>query len=404
MPKLVVPLSDAQIKRLKSPDSGSLKFSDGGGLYLLLTADGGRYWRMDYTRPIIKKRNTLAFGSYPALSLAGAREKREAARRLLVNQIDPAEQKKQDQRAALLSAINTFESVANEWIKKRKAAESTKEKDVYLLTDPIRIFGKRTLDDILPVEILEVCQISEKQGHLEKARKIRAKVGQVFRYGVATGRCKRDPTSDLRGALETPQVKHHAALIEPDKVGELLRDIDHYSGRYTTVQALKIAAYTFVRPAELRKALWSEIDLEQREWRYTPPKTRKQTSVDLVVPLSTQVVDILTSLKSITGNSLYVFPAIHTNVKPMSENTVNQALRRMGWEKEEMCGHGFRAMAKTILEEKLRFDDRLTEMQLGHQVRDMHGRAYNRTKYIDDRAAMMQQWADYLDGLRDSGR
>lgn len=400
MPRIVTPLSDSQIKRTKPPETGSTKLYDGDGLYLLLSADGGRYWRMDYTRPVTKKRNTLAFGSYPHVSLADARQKRTAARQLIAAHIDPAEQRDEERRIATLNAANTFEAVAIEWMSKRKASEATKKKDQYLLSEAIRELGSRPIKDVLPIHILQVCQISEKQGLLEKASKTRAKIGQVMRYAVATGRCERDPTIDLRGALETPMVKHHASVIEPERVAQLLRDIQHYSGRFTTVQALNLLAFTFVRPGELRHAKWADINLESRQWCYTPAKTRKQTEVELIVPLADQAIEILVSLKQITGHSIYVFPATHTNTKPMSENTLNQALRRMGWEGAEMCGHGFRAMARTILEEQLGYEDRLIEMQLGHQVRDMHGRAYNRTKFLDQRRQMMQVWADYLYRLK----
>lgn len=321
-------------------------------------------------------------------------------RQLIAAHIDPAEQRDEERRIATLNAANTFEAVAIEWMSKRKASEATKKKDQYLLSEAIRELGSRPIKDVLPIHILQVCQISEKQGLLEKASKTRAKIGQVMRYAVATGRCERDPTIDLRGALETPMVKHHASVIEPERVAQLLRDIQHYSGRFTTVQALNLLAFTFVRPGELRHAKWADINLESRQWCYTPAKTRKQTEVELIVPLADQAVEILASLKQITGHSIYVFPATHTNTKPMSENTLNQALRRMGWEGAEMCGHGFRAMARTILEEQLGYEDRLIEMQLGHQVRDMHGRAYNRTKFLDQRRQMMQVWADYLDRLK----
>jgi len=399
MPRTVKPLSDTQIKFAK-PRELQYKLSDGDGLYLLVKPDGVKLWRMDYTRPITKKRNTLAFGVYPDISLADARSKREEARKLIALGSDPSEQRKEDARVAKIAAANTFESVALEWLSKQKFAESTKEKSKYLLILPFLKFGHRPISEILPYEVLDVCRIAEKEGHLEKARRIRQRCSQVFRYGVALGICSSDPTRDLRGALEAPETRHHSAIVDPCEVGRLLVDIENYSGNYTTVSALKIAPMLFTRPGELRALKWADLDLDLAQWRYTPPKTKKKTGIQMIVPLASQVVGILRELQAIHGHSEYVFPAIHTKLKCMSENTINQALRRMGWEADQVCGHGFRATARTILEDVLDYPPELIEMQLGHQVKDPNGRAYNRTWKLVKRTEMMQHWADYLDDLR----
>lgn len=398
MPKIVKPLTDKEIKSAKPMDK-PYKLSDGGGLYLLVK-DGAKFWRFDYSRPVIKKRNTLALGGYPTVSLAEARVKRDEARKLLDEGVDPSEQKKTEIRAARVAATNTFESVANEWLSKQDYSSATFEKAEYLLRLPILKLGNRPINEILPIDVLEVCRIAEREGRLEKARGMMNKCSQIFRYGVACSLCLSDPTRDLKGALKSPEKRHLPALIDPAEVGQLLKDIDHYQGRFTTLQALKLAPLLFIRPGELRAVKWEDVDLDTAELRFRPPKTRKQTGVDLVIPLSTQAIHILKELESVSSSSIYVFPATHTNVKCMSENTINQALRRMGWESDQVCGHGFRATARTILEEVLEYRYEWIEMQLGHQVRDANGRAYNRTRFLDQRKKMMQHWADYLDELK----
>lgn len=399
MPKIAKPLTDLQIRQAKPKDK-PYKLSDGEGLYLLVKLDGAKLWRLDYTRPIIKKRNTLALGVYPEISLSDARLKRDNAKKLLAKEIDPSEQKKADLREAKVASGNTFEAVALEWLSKQKYADATHEKAIYLLKLPFQKFGNRPIAEIMPIDVLDVCRIPEKEGHLEKARKTMNKCSQVFRYGVAISACKADPTRDLRGALETPYTEHHAAIIEPVELGRLLQDIEHYSGFYTTISALKLAPILFTRPGELRALRWASINLDVGEWRYTPPKTKKSTGIEMIVPLPTQAIVILKELQIVNGHTDFVFPSSHTSLKPMSENTINQALRRMGWGGDQMCGHGFRATARTILEEVLEYSPELIEMQLGHQVKDTNGRAYNRTKHLTKRKEMMQAWADYLDGLK----
>lgn len=399
MPKLVVPLNDAQIKKAKPADK-PFKMFDGSGLYLLIDKNGGKFWRFDYTRPVVKKRNTIALGEYPEVTLADARRKRDELRKQINQGTDPSEEKKRIAAEKILEHNATFKAVAEDWLKRQNYAPASINKATRLLSYAYLAFGDRPISALNPRDILAVCRKLEDRGVLETAREVKIKCGQVMRYGVAIGVCERDMTQDLRGALQTPVVTHRAAVVEPIAFGRLLSDIDHYDGKLTTQIALKIAPLVFVRPGELRMAKWADIDFDKKLWCYTPPKTKRQTGIEHVVPLSRQVVDLLQSLRPYTQHSEYVFPALHTIVKPMSENTINQAIRRLGYASDEMCGHGFRAAARTILEEVLNYPIEIIEQQLAHVVKDMHGRAYNRTKHIDKRTEMMQAWADYLDTLK----
>lgn len=400
MPKIVTPLTDTQVKRAKSNPDSNQKLFDGGGLYLLIDKSGSKFWRLDYTRPQSKKRNTLAVGVYPAVSLADARLFRDNTKKLLAQGIDPSEQKKKEVIAHQLELKNTFCVLAKEWLSRQDFSEATIKKSEYLLKFAYDDFGNKPVSEITPKDVLDVCRKIETKGNHETAKGVKVKCGQVFRYGVGLGICDRDVTQDLRGVLKPPQVTHRAAIIEPNELGHLLVAIDNYQGKFVTQIALKIAPLVFVRPIELRTAKWSDIDLEAHLWKYTPPKTKKQTGLQHIVPLSNQVMALLLVIKPITEKSEYVFPAVHTNVKPMSENTINQALRRLGYSGDEVCGHGFRATARTILDEVLGYPLDVIEQQLAHTVRDMHGRAYNRTKHLDKRIEMMQRWSDYLDDLK----
>ncbi|WOE32729.1 MULTISPECIES: tyrosine-type recombinase/integrase [unclassified Acinetobacter] len=400
MARTVVPLNDTKIKKAKSEGS-NVKLSDGGGLYLLIDKKNNKFWRFDYYRPYSKKRNTISFGSYPEVSLADARSRRDEARSLLAQNIDPREEKLRINNEITNSLENTFKKIAEEWKTKQNFAESTIQKSNSLLEVIYENIGNKPIDKITPVDVLNVCRIYERQGKLETAKKVKVRCGQVFRYGVATGRCERDVTQDLRGAIKTPVVRHMPAITDIKEFARLLDAIDQYDGTIITKIAFKIAPLVFVRPGELRKAKWADIDLDGAIWAYTPPKTRIKTGVELIVPLATQVVTLLKEIHPITSNcSEYVFPAVTSSKRPMSDNTINQAFRRLGYEREAVSAHGFRASARTILEEQLEFPVEIIEMQLGHQVRDMHGRAYNRTKHLEKRKIMMQAWADYCDKIK----
>ena len=394
-----MPLTDTFLKTLKysRDDNKPQREYDTEGLYVEITPKGVKKWQMKYKRPITGKENRLSFGIYPEVSLKEARQKRDDARKLLKDNIDPSEAKKEEKRLSVLQAANTFEAIANEWLNKQDhLAQATHKKSTWLLSFAINHFGRKNITDISSLDVLAVCRIFEDQNKRETAKRIKVKCGQVFRYAIATGRATYEPTQALKGALQPVITNHQAAITDPSQVARLMQDIHGYEGHYITIFALKLAPLVFVRPSELRTAKWTDIDLNAKEWRYHVHKTKTEH----IVPLSSQAVKLLTDLKSISSNSPYVFPSIRTNQRPMSENTINAALRRLGYTSEQMCGHGFRAMARTILDEVLDYPIEVIEMQLAHAVKDANGRAYNRTKYIKQRHDMMQHWSDYLDDLR----
>ncbi|AIY40145.1 Integrase [Collimonas arenae] len=347
------------------------------------------------------KQKTLALGVYPAVSLAKARKRRDEARELLAEGIDPGKAKRDDKQAKIAAAAFTFETVARTWLGKTAAnrAESTQEKNTAWLERNIFPFiGSMPISDIKPKDVLAALSKIEARGAIESAHKIKQICGQVFRFGVATGLAERDVTADLRGALSAVPKAHYAAITEPKQAGELMRSIHAYTGHPYAVAALKLSPLLFVRPGELRSAVWMEIDLDAAEWRI--PGEKMKMKIDHLVPLSTQAVEILRDMQAMTGHGKYVFPSIRTGERCMSENTVNAALRSMGYSKEVMTGHGFRAMARTIMDEVLGERIDLIEHQLAHAVKDPNGRAYNRTAHLPARREMMQRWSNYLDKLR----
>lgn len=393
-----MPLTDAAIRKAK-PLPKPVKLSDGGGLYLLLRPNGARWWRLDYRRPYTGKRNTLSLGTYPATGLAEARERRDAARKLLEADVDPAEHRKAEKAAGVERAANSFEVVAREWLGKQTWVPSYSSKvSAWLENDVFPWIGARPVAEISAPEFLRVARRVEERGAIESAHRIMQNCGQVMRYAIATGRADRNPVSDLRGALASPPERHHAAITDPREIGGLLRAIDAYRGNLVTRSALQLAPLVFVRPGELRQAEWSEIDLDAAEWNI--PAARMKMRLPHLVPLSRQAVAILRDLKPLTGRRQHIFPGGHDPRKPMSDNAINAALRRMGFEGDTMTGHGFRAMARTVLDEVLHFRPDYIEHQLAHAVRDPNGRAYNRTAHLAERRKMMQAWADYLDRLR----
>jgi integrase len=393
-----MPLTDTAIRTTKTPDTAR-KLTDEKGLYLLLQPTGGKLWRFDYR--FGGKRKTLALGAYPDVSLKAAREKLADARTLLADGVDPALNRKAQKSAKALSAANSFEVVAREWFAKFKPkwTDGHSEKIIARLErDVFPWVGSRPIADVKAPEILACLRRVEHRGAVETAHRALQNCGQVFRYAIATGRAERDVAADLRGALPPVKQTHRAAITEPKAIGELMRAIDGYSGSLVTVCAMKLAPLVFLRPGELRQAQWSEIDLDRAEWNI--PAERMKMREPHLVPLSTQAVAILTEIKARTGDGAYIFPSPRTRSRPMSNNAILSALRRMGYAKEEMSGHGFRAMARTILDEVLNVRTDYIEHQLAHAVKDPNGRAYNRTAHLVERRAMMQQWADYLDKLK----
>jgi integrase len=396
MPKRIIQLSDMQVQKAKPKDKPITLF-DGGGLFLLITPTGGKLWRFKYR--FDGKEKKIAFGSYPEVSLLDARQRRDEARRQLANGFDPGEIRKV-QKQASIQETETFEAIAREWHTRFFSTWSEGYAETLLSRLELYIFpwiGKRPIAEIKVPELLAVLQRIESRGKLDTTQRVRIICGQVFRYAVVTGRAERDPTTALKGALPQPQKINRAAITEPTKVGKLLRTIDGYQGSFVVQCALKLAPLLFVRPGELRHAEWEEIDLENAEWNI--PGSKMKMKEPHLVPLSKQAIEILTEIKKLTGTGRYVFPG-RTSQRPMSDNAILAALRNMGYPKEEMSGHGFRAMARTILDEVLQVRPDFIEHQLAHAVRDPNGRAYNRTAHLAERKKMMQQWADYLDGLK----
>jgi integrase len=403
MPKLCAPLTDTAIRNAKPRDK-TYTLGDGEGMYLEVMPNGTRFWRMAYRQPNGKK-NRLTFGRYPEVSLAEARDKRLAARKQLAQGVDPVRTKREEKQAKEKAALNTFEAVARAWLARTAAerAASTQEKNTaWLERNIFPAIGALPISTIKPWEVLGALRVIEKRGAIESAHKIKQLCGQVFRFAVACGLADRDMTVDLRGALSAVPEAHYAAITDPKEAAELLRAIDAYNGHAYAVAALKLAPLVFVRPGELRSAEWSEIDLDAAEWRI--PGSKMKMGQDHIVPLATQAVALLKDLRAMTGHGKFVFPSVRTSTRCMSENTVNAALRGMGYGKDVMTGHGFRAMARTIMDEVLGERVDLIEHQLAHAVKDPNGRAYNRTAHLLARRSMMQRWADYLDSIRRSKR
>lgn len=393
-----MPITDMKARAAKAK-AKPYKIADGDGLFLLITPTGGKWWRFKYR--FGGKEKLLSFGTYPEVSLSDARDKRYIARKQIAEGIDPGEVRKAQKAAKIADCENAFEAIAREWHGRfietwRNGYGGTilhrLERDVFPW------IGTRPIADIKAPELLQVLRRIESRGALETAHRIRCTCGQIFRYAVATGRAERDPAADLKGALPPSKPTHLAAITDPRDVAPLLQAIDDYQGSFVVKCALKLAPLLFVRPGELRKAEWSEIDFDVAEWNI--PGSRMKMKEPHLVPLASQAVEILRELKPLTGHSKYVFPCHRSPLRCMSENAVNAGLRRMGFEKSEICGHGFRAMARTILDEVLQVRVDFIEQQLAHAVRDPLGRAYNRTAHLPERKRMMQLWADYLDGLK----
>ena len=392
-------LTDSAIRALK-PRDAVYKVADEKGLYLMVTPAGGKLWKLKFRNGAgIEKK--LSLGAYPDLGLKDAREAREQARSALAKGADPAEKKQSDKRAAKINAENTFSAVAKVYIEKNRSdgkADATVNKREWFLGIVERPLGNRPIADIQPYEILDAVRPFERAKNHEKAHRTLQFIGQVFRFAVANQLAPRDPTRDLRGALVNHKPKHLAAILEPKRVGELLRAIDGYEGQAATLLALRLSPLVFVRPGELRRAEWAEIDLETSVWRI--PAAKMKGRVEHVVPLCRQAVEILEQAKMVSGHTRFVFPSIRSPKSPMSENTVNAALRRLGFTGDEMTAHGFRAMASTLLNESGKWSPDAIERALAHKDKDIVRAAYHRGAHWQERVDMAKWWADYLDVLR----
>ncbi len=391
-----MPLTNLQIQSTK-PAAKPQKLFDEKGLYLLIQPSGGKWWRFKYR--FNGKERLLALGTYPEISLATARELRDEARAQVAREVDPSELKKTRKAARVQAAQNTFAAVAAEWITKQASTWSqghTARVQKSLENDIFPTIGKKPISEIKAGDILAAVRQIESRGAVETAHRALSNCGQIMRFAIQTGRAESDPSVNLRGALPPAKTKHLAAITKPENVAKLLAKIHGYQGTYIVRSALQFAPLVFVRPGELRTAKWHDIDFVSAEWRFRVTKT----NTDHIVPLSRQALAVLTDLQKYTSGSEYVFPSARSFRKPMSENAILAALRSLDIPKEEMSGHGFRAMARTILEEVLGFRAEVIEQQLAHAVRDPLGRAYNRTTHLPERARMMQNWADYLDNLK----
>ncbi len=392
-----MPLSALAVSKAK-PREKPYKLTDGQGLYLLLTPQGGRYWRLNYR--FDGKSRTLAFGVFPDVTLADARAKRDNARKLLAGGFDPTAQRKEDEAQAKFDATTSLRAVADEWIAKREReglGDITIAKAKWLLGFAYPTLGERKISDITTLELLEVLRSVEGRGRHESARRLRSVCGRIFRYAIATGRAEHDLTANLRDALTTPKVKHLAAITNSQEVGPLLRAIDGFKGHNVTRLALRLAPHVFVRPGELRHAEWVEIDFEKAIWSIPADKMKMRRPHR--VPLSRQSISLLKEAQAITGKWQYVFPGFQSLKRPMSENALNGALRRLGYSGDEMTSHGFRAMASTLLNEMGKWHPDAIERQLAHAETDAVRRAYARGEYWDERVRMMQEWSDYLEAL-----
>jgi integrase len=401
-----MPLTDTAVRQVKHRESAAgEKYADGGGMYLLVKA-GGKYWRMDYS--YANKRRTLALGVYPTVSLARARRERDHAKQLLVDGVDPAATKRAAKVARVTASSNTLELVAREFYATKSAGWSPRYGSRWIERMEKDLFphlGSLPLKDVTAPMLLSVLRRVEGRGAIETSHSLRQTAGQVFRYGVQTGRCERNPAADLHGALKPVNVTHMAAVLEPKQAGELLRAINGYTGQPATRVALQLSALLFQRPGNIRQMEWAWVDLK-KNLLTIPSQDMKRTLHQKIngrphfVPLAPQAVAVLEEIKPLTGHGRYVFPSLRTGERPMSDNTVNAALRRMGFGKDEMSAHGFRAMARTLIVERLPgISADVIEAQLAHGKSGPLGMAYDRAEFMDQRRKMMTAWANYLDRL-----
>ena len=379
------------------PKAKPYKVFDGEGLYIEIRPNGGKWWRLKYRHGGKEKR--ISLGTYPAVSLKQARTERSKARLLLDQGIDPSEDRKLSEKVE--TGENSFERVALEWFSKNRPTWSdsyAKKLLTRLEKDLFPWLGARDIDEITPPELLKVLRRMEARGALEKAHRARNDCSRIFRYAIATGRAERDAAADLKGAIAPRVTRHHPSITDPVEIGKLLRAIDAFEGSFTVRCALQLLPLVFVRTGELRHAEWSEFDIEGAVWRI--PAEKMKMRAPHIVPLSRQAIAILTDLYALTGGGKLVFPGARSPTRPMSENTINAALRRLGYEKGEMCGHGFRSMASTRLNESQQWAPDVIERQLAHGERNSVRASYNYAQHLEERTRMMQWWADYLDSLK----
>lgn len=393
-----MPLTVLQVEKAKAAEK-DYKLSDERGMYLLVSKAGGKLWRLKYR--VDGREKVLCIGSYPDLSLKEARELRDTARNQLANGIDPSADKKARKASSAQSNADSFEHLAKEWFATRMKdmSDTHKTRTLSMLNSYLLPYiGSKSVKEITAPMLLEVLRKIEAKGIVETARRAKQVASQIFRYAVITGRAQHDPAADLKGALQVPKKKHFAAITEPKQVGLLMEAIDSYHGSFVVQAALKCSALWFCRPGELRALEWANVNWDDKRLEFIAEKTLQQH----IIPLSTQSLELLKSLQMITGQGRYIFPSSRGFSRPISENTIRVALRTMGFGNDDMTAHGFRAMARTLLDEVLNYRIEWIEQQLAHTVKDANGRAYNRTKHLAQRFEMMQRWSDYLDELKAS--
>ena len=392
-------LTATAVKQAK-PKAKPYKLADGGGLYLHLKT-AGKYWRYKYR--FAGKEKLLALGTYPDISLADARKLHQAARENLADGIDPSSHKKTKKSADQSNSANSFEAVAIEWSKTRsKKADSTEKRQRALLEkDLFPFIGNRPIADIDAPELLKTLRKIENRGAIETAHRANRLAGQIFRYAIVTGRCKHNPSIDLKDALTQPIKSHRRSITDPAEVGPLIAAIKNYQATPVVMAALQLSPLFLCRPGELRHLEWTEVNFA--EARIELPASKMKMKEPHIIPLASQAIAILKELQPITGRGKYVFPSARGASRPLSDNGVRTALRTLGYTNDQICPHGFRAMGRTILDEVLNFPVDWIEHQIAHSVKDSNGRAYNRTKHLPQRKKMMQTWADYLDSLASGG-
>jgi integrase len=380
-----------------TPREKEYKLSDEKGLFLLIKTNGAKYWRMKYR--FQGKEKLLSFGVFPEITLKKAREKRDEARLLLADGIDPSAHKKANKASEKLRATNSFQSIALEWFETQQSDKTLGYQKRVLRAlehDLFPSIGDTPINEVTAPMLLGALRKVEDRGAIETAHRDKQIAGQVFRYAIATGRAERDPTPDLKGALKPAKTKHFSAITTPKEAGQLMAAIDLFQGTEVVRSALKLSALFFCRPGELRHLKWSDINHDELRIELVAEKTHQQH----IIPLSEQAISILQDLHPITGKGEYIFPSARGRSRCMSENAIRVALRSMGYDNDTMTPHGFRAMARTLLDEALNYRVEWIEQQLAHAVKDANGRAYNRTKHLEQRTEMMQRWADYLDQLK----
>ena len=398
MPRQTLPLSSTEVEKAKPRDK-QYRLYDGGGLVLSVAPTGTKTWYFKYNHPVTKKPDMLKLGRYPALSLADARKKRLECEEILAKNLDPKKYYSDSLAGEKARIDNDFKSMCAEWLPTKNYKEATLKKRQSYIDEVINAIGNKPVTEITTADCMTLLKPIEKEGKFEKLKMMRSLISQVLTYAIATGRAEQNPTLHLRGVFKSGVVRHNPAIIDEPRLSDLVTAINNYGGYFATRQALRFLLLVWARSGDVRFMRWRDVDLDNAVWTYTPAKTNNSTQVEMACPLPTQAVELLKSMQ-VMAKGEYVFTAPRAKPDtPFSDAVFNRALRSMGFSSTEQTAHGFRAIARTLLEEKFEYDYRLIEMQLGHQVRDSNGRAYNRVKWVDKRREMLQVWADYLDSL-----